>query len=245
MKIHCANMFTLLIHIFHPESWQDIFLPRLKALDRFAPRLLVNLWNNQKDVAPLVQLIRSDFPDAAIILTPNQGRDVGGKLALIDLYLKTKMESDYLVLLHDKKSPHTFEGKEWREKLFRIIDENIVPRILSEFKNNPDTGIIGAAELIRNEYDGNKFTTINNDKLKELIRLYDLKLTDHRFVAGTMFWVRTSVIQSFFSRFSPLLCREMLEEGNFTDHLEGKYTHSWERLFCWLATSQGFLLQGI
>ncbi|HEY0434267.1 MAG TPA: rhamnan synthesis F family protein, partial [Chitinophagaceae bacterium] len=226
-------------------SWQEIFLPRLKTLEKFSPQLLVNLWNNQKNIPSLVKAIHSDFPQSRVILTPNKGRDVGGKLALIDFYLKTAMQSDYLVLLHDKKSPHMFEGKVWREKLFRIIDQTEIPGILSQFETNPQTGIIGATELIRNEYQGKKFTTINNDKLNELIGMYQLNMADHRFVAGTMFWIRSSIIKSFFSRFPALACRELLEEGNFTDHLEGKYTHSWERVFGWLATSQGFSLKGI
>ncbi len=71
------------------------------------------------------------------------------------------------------------------------------------------------------------------------------KLTDHRFVAGAMFWIRSSIIQNFFSTHSALSCREMLEEGNFTDQYEGTYTHSWERIFCFLANDQGYTINGI
>jgi len=90
-----------------------------------------------------------------------------------------------------------------------------------------------------------KFETTNNDKIQELIVKYDLKLTSYLFIAGTMFWIRSEIIRNFFSVYPALKCREMLEEGNFTDQYDGTYTHSWERIFCWLANDQSYIIKGI
>jgi len=40
-------------------------------------------------------------------------------------------------------------------------------------------------------------------------------------------------------------CREMLEVGNFTDQYEGTYTHTWERIFCWLANDQHYTIKEV
>jgi len=195
----------------------------------------------------LIHSIRNEFPEAFIITTPNKGRDIGGKLALTDFYVKAELQSDQIVFLHDKQSHHWFAGESWRQKLFEIIEPGKIKAILEKYQNDPKTGIIGTRDFIKNEFDKKtkEFKTTNNRKIKELISVYNLKLNDYRFVAGAMFWVRSSILERFFSIHSALSCREMLEEGNFTDQFEGTYTHSWERIFCFLANDQGYSINGI
>jgi len=208
---------------------------------------MINLCTTKPGNSQIISCIKADFPQAFVIVTPNKGRDIGGKLALVDFFIKTGQQSEYIVFLHDKKSPHSITGERWRLKLFSIIDTQKVETIIKEFKNNPRIGIIGARDFIKNEYDKKhkKFETTNSGKITELIAKYDLKLTDYTFIAGTMFWIRRAIIQKFFSVHSALECREMLEEGNFTDQYEGTYTHSWERILCWLANDQHSIIKGI
>lgn len=240
-------MFALFIHIFYQDSWSKVFRDQLAHLKTYSPSILINLCLTNPHNSRLIASIRNDFPGAFIITTPNKGKDIGGKLALIDFFLQAKLQSDYIVFLHDKQSNHWFAGEWWREKLFTIIDPEKIRSILEEFRDHPKTGLIGSKDLIRNEYDKktNEFRTTNNNKIKELITTYNLRISDYRFVAGTMFWIRTSIIEKFFSANSALGCREMLEEGNFTDDLEGTYAHSWERVFCWLGNADGFTIKGI
>jgi lipopolysaccharide biosynthesis protein len=240
-------MFALFIHIYDHDSWEGIFKDQLIKIRGHSPLLLINLCLAHPGNAGLIASIRKEFPGAFIITTPNKGRDIGGKLALIDFFIKAEFKSEYIVFLHDKQSHHWFAGEAWRQKLFAIIEPGKIDAILTEYQNDPKTGIIGTSDFIRDEYDKktNTFTTTNNSKLQELISMYDLHITDHRFVAGAMFWIRSLIIKKFFSAYSALSCREMLEEGNFTDQYEGRYTHSWERIFCFLADDQGYTIKGI
>lgn len=240
-------MFALLIHIYSHDSWEKIFKEQLKKIEEFSPLILINLFLGHPENSELISSIRREFPGAYVITTPNKGRDIGGKLALVDFFLKAGLQSDYIVFLHDKQSHHWFRGESWRQKLFTIIEPEKVKAILTEYQNDPNAGVIGASEFIKNEYDPRTkdFKTTNNLKIKELISTHKLQLTDYRFVAGAMFWIRSSIIKKFFSVHSPLGCRGMLEEGNFTDQYDGTYTHSWERVFCFLANDQGFTTKGI
>ena len=240
-------MLALLVHIYNQETWERLFRNQLRNLQIYSPTILINLCLTQPGNSNLISAIRKGFPDAFIITTPNKGRDIGGKLALINFFLKAKLQSEYIVFLHDKQSHHWFAGETWRKKLFEIIEPDKIKTILEEYHTNPQTGVIGTNVFVKNEYDKktNEFKTTNNNKIKELIARYNFKITDYRFVAGAMFWMRSSIIQKFFSIHSPLDCREMLEEGNFTDDYEGTYTHSWERIFCWLANDQGYSIKGI
>jgi len=240
-------MLAVLIHIYYRDSWEKIFRSQLTELSAYESVIMVNLCMDMPDTEKVVADIKKDFPRAYILVTPNIGKDIGGKLALIDLFLKTKQQAEYVIFLHDKISPHAITGERWRNKLFSVIQPDVVPSVIKTFSNNSKTGIVCAKDFIANEYDEKKklMLTTNKDKLKELIEMYDLKLSSYTFVAGTMFWIRGSIIRSFFSIHSPLACREMLEPGDSTDQYVGTYTHSWERVFCWLANSQGYSIKGI
>jgi hypothetical protein len=104
------------------------------------------------------------------ISSPNKGKDIGGKLALIDLALKLKVKPDYYILLHDKKSPHTNLGDIWRSKLFRIIEPQYIEKIKHMFDQDSTLGIIAAKEFIINEYDSStgNFSCTSNQILKDL-----------------------------------------------------------------------------
>ncbi|MES1222095.1 MAG: rhamnan synthesis F family protein [Bacteroidota bacterium] len=240
-------MFALLIHIYYHDSWTKIFKEQLKALEYFSPVIMINLCVDIPGSNTIVNAIKQDFPSAFIITTPNKGKDIGGKLALINFFLKTDQKSEFIIFLHDKISPHSTIGDEWRKKLFVIIDSAKVADILEEFKQDSKIGIVGSKEFIKNEFNEKKqaWETTNNQKLEELTGRFRLNITDHTFVAGTMFWMRSSIIRNFFTRFSPFACREVLEEGDPTDQYDGTYTHSWERIFCWLANDQQYTIKGI
>ena len=56
------------------------------------------------------------------IVATNKGKDIGGKLLLIDLVLKLYKEIPYLMFLHDKKSLQKYSGSFEKEKLFEILE---------------------------------------------------------------------------------------------------------------------------
>ena len=240
-------MLALLIHIYYADSWEKIFRQQLLSLESHHPLVMINLCMDMPAYQEVAVAIRNEFPKAYVIATPNIGKDIGGKLALIDLFLKTGQDAAYIAFLHDKVSPHAITGDRWRNKLFGIIQPENIAVVESTFQQQPDIGIIGAKDFVANEYDAKKgeHLTTNGEKLAELARKFNLQLESYVFIAGTMFWVRSSVIKNFFSKHAPLQCREMLEPGNVTDQYQGTYTHSWERMLCWLATDQGLKIKGI
>jgi lipopolysaccharide biosynthesis protein len=186
-------------------------------------------------------------PNEKFVICTNKGKDIGGKLLLIELLLKLYSDVPYIIFLHDKKSYHKLSGTFEKKKLFEIINPANFKTILQLFESNPRTGIVCNTDVIRNEYDKatNTFNTPNSSLLKQLMKEYEINTTDYSFVAGTMFWVRASLMIDFFNQFNPIKVRSTLEEGNMLDAVQGTVTHSWERLLSWIVTSKGFTLQGI
>src|SRR5258706_7297394 len=115
-------MFTLLIHIYYPASWEKVFKKQLKNLQGYSPVIMINLCITNPGNSLVISDIKADFPKAFVITTPNKGKDIGGKLALIDFFIKTNQQFGYIVFLHDKLSPYSNIGGEWEEKRFHIVD---------------------------------------------------------------------------------------------------------------------------
>ena len=177
----------------------------------------------------------------------NQGKDIGGKLVLLDALAHEPAPGAYAIFLHDKRSPHKIQSQQWKDRLFQIIEPEFVQKALAAFNENKTIGIIAASDSIHNEYDPSlrSFTSNNGPQLTRLRSELNILNTDYRYVAGTMFWARTSPLLDFFGRFPPLDIRTTLERGNIMDETAGSTTHAWERLFSWLIFAQGYTIKGL
>ena len=165
---------------------------------------------------------------------------------MIVAHLRLNEETDLIIFLHDKKSPHTIHNKEWQQKLFRIIEPSFVEKTLAAFQDDPKLGIIAGKESIQNEYDESQASFIGSNKtqIAHLRAEYGFKNTGHHHVAGTMFWARALPLINFFKQHAPLDIRGTLEPGNVMDERQGTYTHAWERMLSWLIMEQGYHLKG-
>lgn len=237
---------VIIAHIFYENGW-DIIAPQVKNLEIFQPALFVNICNNNLNKTKIINEINKTFQNAIIITSPNIGKDIGGKLALLDLCSRLNIKTDYYILLHDKNSPHTTLADMWREKLFKIVQKDNVSHIHSLFLNNDKIGIVAAKEFISNEYDSKtkNFDSTSNEIIKKLISEYQLKISNYDFVGGTMFWIRAEIYNIFFNKYNPLEIRATLEEGNVFDNIHGTTTHAWERILSYIAIDQGYYIRGI
>lgn len=197
--------------------------------------------NNQVE-----KLIRA-FPSQLYLRqSPNKGKDIGGKLLMMDAYLKLGVKSDYILLLHDKRSPYHHKSLQWQEELFRIAKKDLIPEVYSLFEHNSKIGIIASANNIRNEADNDQQRNAYTDSsfINALKHRYRIHPPGLQYVTGTMFWVRAELFEEFFTQYNPLIIRSELEDGNVTDESPTN-AHAWERLLCWMVTAKGFQIKGI
>ncbi|MBS1603554.1 MAG: glycosyltransferase [Bacteroidetes bacterium] len=236
---------TIMTHIFYDTTWNE-FKQKLKNFENENTNLLFSISEDCLIKEKIVEDIRRTFNNAYALITSNVGKDVGGKMALIDLYLTLGLSSDYIILLHDKQSPQTLVGDSWRKNLLKILDRRNTPHILHLFENDQKIGVIGAKEHIINEWDNNtqKFRH-NDDLVKTYLKKYNIRLQHHEYISGTMYWMRASIIESFFKKNNPIELRSELEAGNVLDNHGSTIAHTWERMFCWLGANQGYKIHGI
>ena len=231
-------------HIYYENSWEEIKY-KLKDFDNGKNQFLFSISEACLARNQIIADIKASFKDAYYLVTSNIGKDIGGKMALIDLYLFLGLQSDYIVFLHDKQSPHSIIGESWKKGLFKIIDINNERTILSAFRD-PAVGIVGDKERVINEYDSAKGSFRNNSRLsKKLLTQYDINIENFDFLGGSIYWIRSSVIEHFFRRHHPISTRENLEAGNVLDLHEEKLAHTWERMFSWIAAGEGYTIKGL
>jgi len=177
----------------------------------------------------------------------NKGKDIGGKLVLMDAYLKMEVQSDYILLLHDKHSPYHTHSNQWKKDLFRIAEKTFQQKIIDHFNSDPQTGIVASQNAIRNELDNEQKRNayIDSALIQSLKTKYNIQPTGLQYVAGTMFWVKASLFEDFFKQYPPLQIRSELDAGNITDIDGPTITHAWERLLCWIVTNKGYQIRGI
>ncbi len=180
-------------------------------------------------------------------LSSNIGKDIGGKLVLADAFLHFADSAEFIVFLHDKQSPHKVHNQEWQQKLIQVIEPQFARKAIDHFDTNPLTGIVATAENIKNELDlsTGSFISNNQDQLARLRKTYGFKNSDHRFVAGTMFWARAKPLLEFFTKYPPLDIRKELEPGNVIDENHGTNTHAWERMLSWIILEKGYQIKGM
>jgi Rhamnan synthesis protein F len=235
--------YAILYHNYYAPGGIDDIRDKISALPSRDTLLLCSLPDKFADLYPLQR------ENEKFIIAPNVGKDIGGKLILMDLLLTLYPDVPYAILLHDKRSYQKHSGRWERDGLFSIINPAKFGAIAATFEDDPRLGIACAAGNVRNEYLGDgEFNTHNSALLQQLIEQYAIPDQDLRFVAGTMFWIRTALLREFFStgragatggssagRNTTLEVRATLETGNVLDHEKGTLTHCWERLFSWIA----------
>ena len=236
----------ILIHVYYDDTLMSIYKQISSLLREDNVYVFLNISRENPYFHRASTIIEKRYPKIYLIGSTNKGKDIGGKLALIDMYLRCDIKCDYLVFLHDKKSPQLLEGNLWQDKLFNIINKEKINSILTIFEDE-SIGMIGNKENIMSKKTDPESKIFVNKKefTLDLAKKYSIQSDDYEFVGGTMFWVRESVYRSFFTEFSPLQIRKTLEYGNVMDDFGPTITHSWERLLGWIITSKGFKIAGI
>lgn len=187
------------------------------------------------------------MPGSLVFKVPNYGKDIGGKLVSLKYYLNYCKKSDLLIFLHDKISPQSLNAGYWFNHLFSIFQDEKFEEALLLFERKRKIGMIGTKSFIKNEYMGSglPFNTTNSELLLATMNEFSIQATKHDFVAGSIFIVRSTIYEEFFSRVNPLSIRSVFEQGNVLDLSFGTYTHTWERLLGFIVESGGYEIAGI
>lgn len=242
---------AVILHLYHTESWDEIFTKKLIMLTR---KIDIDLYITmpERNVS-YVKVIRKVFPEANLLIVPNRGRDV---LPFIKTAaILRDMGYKKVLKIHSKKSTHRDTsniadiaegGNAW---LYNVLD-SLIPEDeknlgkLVEKINDAKTGMVGSLEYY---YPLKMYFGHNRYMIERIARTIDRTFFDESifkkieglgFFGGTMFWVDLDAIADVLY----LSKRNFQSEKGQTD---GTTAHALERLFCILPHIQGKKVFGI
>ena len=234
------------LHIYYldlaPELIADVLrIPNLRKV------VITGPWGREHFNGPLQELEARGIK-VEVLVVPNRGKDVGGLLAAIRE--GGLLDSDLVLKLHSKKShnPDTYfqaisalfgqeirDGDHWRRALIQPLagSDWHIKAVLKLFQEDPAIGMVGARPFITSVADANA-------ALSEDVYARFGAPQGAPFVAGTMFWVRSSLLGV------------VLEQGLSIDEfsldsreVEGGLEHVMERMLGALVIGRGFDIFGV
>lgn len=138
--------------------------------------------------------ISAAFPRAQQIIVENVGQDVG---ALFQLMKQVDLgRYSFICKIHTKKGPNM--PNEWRRALLDGVlgSKRQVQHIIDRFRADPQVMMAGARQLYLN---GPVYLDLNAQGIetifREIVGDFDFRTQDWGFIAGTCFWIRTSILK--------------------------------------------------
>jgi glycosyltransferase involved in cell wall biosynthesis len=225
----------VLLHLYYIEMFDELasYIENIEFETDVVINLVDTTWAPE-----LYHEIFNHFPEARVIISPDQGRDIGGFSRLLSFVDFRRY--DLFLFIHSKRSPQLFEyqGRRWRQGLLDPIvgSPAVASARIEGMRANPRIGIT-AGKAWRDT--GVLLNAKKYDELLDAARISP-EARDCEFVAGTMFFTRTEVAK----RLCGVLSELHFEDGHDKDldfHLDGQYAHAVERLIGNLVKDEGLI----
>lgn len=225
-----SQKIAVLLWLYHSNLYQeyiDLLYPLRNDID-----LHVGLCS---DTYNFVDKIFLDyFPNSNIQYYENCGVDV--LPFLYQLQTIKNLGYKHFIKLHSK---YSFIGTKkhinWRSVLLHdLLSTNTFYSNVNRIQKN-NVNMIGNQSLIMN------YEHTNADKIKDLCNILGLNyfnFKNKQFIGGNMFLSKVDIFEPFLSHLNKLKNLLSNEKGKVSDIKEGKYCHSLERLFGYVAGIQ-------
>jgi lipopolysaccharide biosynthesis protein len=226
---------AVVVHAFYEEELNFI-LEKLSVLTKEFDLILTG----RPDLMTDFVLSRIPGKASAVVAYTyeNRGRDVA---PFVDLLKRGAFDGYSVVLkLHTKRSPYSNRGTSWFETLIDGLIEspNKVEAVVRAFNENR-VGVCGLESQFL--VDGQKFWGGNRTQVRKLRATLGVSQLPYElgFFAGTMFWFAPAAFASLkFLSTNPLKFKFAKERGQ----RDGTLAHSFERIFCDVSISSGYLI---
>lgn len=218
-------------HVYYKDLWAGL-ADCIKNISGYEYELHISMVDDDESFR---QAVLADFPDAQFHLVENRGFDVRPFVQLIQ---GVRLDDySYVVKLHTKRDTVrvklnnlSFKGADWRVSALSIFSSPSYFRECAKYLDqHPDCGLIGARRLT---VQINKCEDQVYPRFSQFIKDKGyLDCPEAKFVAGTMFMVRASLLK-------PLYAIQPDEFEDIVAH-DGLFAHVIERFFGYMIYMQG------
>jgi len=220
---------AIVAHIFYIELWEEIntYLKQLTI----EYDLFISVPEGMSDENIIT--IFNSHENVNVYISENRGRDVLPFLNVASILPQNTYK--YICKLHTKKTGDSPLGHVWRKLLYFDLlgSDSTVKNIIKMFESNDKVGIITGKNTI---LDSQRYAYGNDEKIDFLAEKTDIIYNEnYLFPAGTMFWIRSELLEGLITLFKDeeLIFEE--EKGQKDDTL----AHAIERFFGILCQENG------
>ncbi|MBQ8630416.1 MAG: hypothetical protein IJ479_01700 [Alphaproteobacteria bacterium] len=230
------------LHLYYFEMWETV-QDYLKNIGDYPYHLYVTI---TRDNLELVERIKDFHPDTVVWLVENRGYDIGPfvyflhhiDLSQYDLVLKIHTKNNrpgIMTVLNNR----LVSRENWFRLLFEGVlgSEKVFFKNINAFKSNPMLGMVGSKYLITS--DPKSSLKVSSVVKKLMLRLGYRPPQKITFVAGSMFMIRSSLLQKIKDNY--VLADFSPTDGTIKD---GTLAHVLERVFGCLTIAEGYEVKG-
>lgn len=193
------------VHVYYVDMWDEL-RSYLENLDTLKCSYDLFVTTVSEDEA-LITKIRHFHPDAQIRKVANRGYDVWPFISVlneVDL-----SQYSYIIKLHTKrdnftdpepgwtiKSPYNLYGKRWREHLLSFMKKDNLEKCFQAFEEDSQLGMINCYRVIVPSFHKTEAKLLEVQQgAEKLLEKVNLTLRVCRYIKGTMFIARASLLQ--------------------------------------------------
>lgn len=230
------------MHLYYFEMWENV-QDYLKNIGDYPYRLYVTITRNNPE---LIGKIKEFHPDTVILPVENRGYDIGPFIYF--LHMIDLKNYDLILKIHTKNNRtgtmtilnrRCISRGYWFELLLGALlgSKKLFIKNICAFMNNPNLGMIGSKYLITS--DPSSSLKVRADVMKEMPRLGFRAPQKITFVAGSMFIIRSALLQKIKSNY-------LLSDFPPTDSTikDGTLAHILERIIGCVTVAEGYKIKG-
>jgi lipopolysaccharide biosynthesis protein len=211
----------VVLHAWHEEIVEEIAESLRRANFHF--RLVVTSADRRARGVESVLNRYGLHPDMRVF--ENRGRDI---LPFLRVAASIReQDTDLILKLHTKKSPHRSDGAAWRRQLVNsLLPTGQTQCVVDALKQNSEIGLLapdGNLVSLSTFWGANKQNVLH---LSQRMGLADVSLGDARFASGSMFWTRVKGLAPLVD--TPIWPSDFEDESG---QLDGTFAHAVERVF--------------
>ena len=228
------------LHLYYLDMWPQIkqYLANLDDYDLF-----VTMNAENRDI---IEEIKKFHPATAFYVVENKGYDVGPFIFFLNRIDLNRY--DLILKIHTKSNKNDcntmLNGRYLNRKYwFRLLVEALIGtkeifrQNIKAFQKDAEMGMIGSKYCIMS---GKKDTAAMKEKVTEVMSELGFPEGEARtFVAGTMFMVRSELLQKVKDKYG-------IDDFAATDNKvkDGTLAHALERVFGYATEAQGYTIRG-
>lgn len=230
------------LHLYYTDMWNEI-QRYLENIGNYPYHLYVTMTQENPS---LIKEIKNFHPKTTVFIVENRGYDVGPFIYFLNQIDLSKY--DLVLKIHtknNKKGLDTLLNHRYvsREFWFRLLmgglfdTTKLFKKNIYQFEQNANLGMIGSKYLITSDIKNSR--EVRKDVQDTMFKLGFVKPETITFVAGTMFIIRSKLLQKIKDNYT--LADFLPTDGTVKD---GTLAHVLERVFGCIVIASGYKIKG-